>query len=391
MVDLELLLPDGDLEPGPREFARRIRAFAAEKLLPHARTIDEQGVFRREMVRELAEAGILGGPIAPAHGGRGWSPLELALAHEELGAVCSNARGFCAVQTGLVAQCLERFGNEAQRERWLGPLVRGHAIGCFALTEPEAGSDVAALRTTAERRGSGFALRGEKVWITNGGVADLAIVFATVDPHQGRDGITAFLCETGRPGLRREPVPGVELGHRGSDHARLLFDGFAIEASAVLGGIGQGFHVAMGGLAAGRLSVAAGAVGIHRAAVQAAATFCEQRVQFGKPIAAFQMVQERLADMTVELHAARSLVHRCARRRSLGTEQTADVAMAKLYATEAAARAADTALQLHGGRGYSSAYLPERLLRDIQGLRIYEGTSLIQKSIIARALLPRGR
>jgi alkylation response protein AidB-like acyl-CoA dehydrogenase len=384
--DLDLLLPDTDLEPELREFARTMRAFAESRLLPHARAIDEERRFRPEMVQDLAQAGVLGGPIAKAHGGGGWSALQLALAHEELGAVCGNARGFCAVQTGLVASCIEAFGDDAQRGRWLGQLLRGEAIGCFALTEPEAGSDVAALQTRAEPSGRGFTLRGHKIWITNGGVAQVCIVFATVDPKQGREGITAFLAETDRPGLRREPMPGVELGHRGSDHAQLHFEGLQVSEDAVLGGIGGGLRAAMGALEAGRLSVAAGAVGIHRTALRAAAGFCESRVQFGKPLAAFQMVQERLADMTVELHAARALVHRCARRRAAGTEGRADLAMAKLYATEAAARAAEQALLLHGGRGYSSAFLPERLLRDVQGLRIYEGTSMIQKTIVARAL-----
>lgn len=389
MVDHRRYLPDDDLDDGQRTFVGRIRSFAETALLPHARAIDEQRRFRREMVHDLGRAGVLGGPIARAHGGGGWSAMELALAHEELGAVCGNARGFCAVQTGLVTQCLETWGDDAQRARWLPPLIAGDAIGCFALTEPEAGSDVASLRTRAEPAGDGWQLHGTKIWITNGGVADVAIVFATVDSQRGRDGITAFLCETDRPGLRREPVPGVELGHRGSDHAWLHFEGLTVPGSAVVGGVGKGFQVAMGGLHGGRLSVAAGAVGIHRAALAAAAAHCAQRVQFGKPLAAFQMVQERLADMLVELHAARALVWRCARRRDAGIEHQADLAMAKLHATEAAARAADTALQLHGGAGYSSAHLPERLLRDIQGLRIYEGASLVQKVILARALLPR--
>lgn len=381
-----LWLPDDDLEPGDRSFAAEVRAFAAGRLAPHARAIDEERRFRREMVAELAEAGILGGPLPAAAGGGGWSPLQLAIAHEELGAVCGNARGFCAVQTGLVATSLHRFGDDAQRARWLPPLLRGEAIGCFALTEPEAGSDVASLRTRAVRDGGEFALHGTKHWITNGGIADLAIVFATVDRQRGKQGITAFLVETDRPGLRRAPVPGVELGHRGSDHAVLEFDGLRVPESAVLGAPGEGFAVAMGGLAAGRLSVAAGAVGIHRTALAAAVGFTGTRVQFGRPLADFQMVQERLADMLTALHGSRALVHRCARRRAAGTETPADVAMAKLQATEAAARACEESMLLHGGRGYSSAFVPERLWRDVQALRIYEGTSMIQRSILARLL-----
>ena len=388
-MNLDLLLPDSDLDDPHAAFARRIRTFAQDKLLPFARQIDEQRTFRREMVQDLAAAGVLGGPLPKSVGGGDWSPLLLAIAHEELGAVCANARGFCAVQTGLVAQCLAHYGDEAQQRRWLPSLCSGAAIGCFGLTEPEAGSDVAALRTTATQRGEHYVLNGQKVWITNGGIADVMIVMATVDPAKGRDGITAFLLAAPRHGLAREPMPGIELGHRGSDHATLTFTNCEVPADAVLGGVGNGFKVAMGGLHHGRISVAAGAVGMHRAALQCALEFTAGRVQFGKPLAAFQMVQERLADMLLSLHQSRAMVYRCANRRMAGTETPADLAMAKLGATEAAARAAEEALMLHGGRGYSSAYLPERLLRDIQGLRIYEGTSLVQKTILARALAGR--
>ena len=384
-------LPDSDLDAADAAFAQRIRAFAQDKLAPFARAVDEQRTFRRETVRDLGQAGILAGPLPTAVGGGGWTAMQYAIAHEELGAVCGNARGFCAVQTGLVASTLSRFGTPAQQQRWLAPLLAGEAIGCFALTEPEAGSDAASLQTRAERRGDGFAITGQKRWITNGGVADVAIVFATVDPTLGKNGITAFLVETDRPGLRREPMPGVELGHRGSDHAILTFDGVEIAADAVVGAVGEGFAVAMGGLGAGRLSVAAGAVGIHRAALAAAVEHMAGRVQFGQPLASFQMVQERLADMLTSLHQNRALVHRCARRRQAGMETVADLAMAKLAATEAAAQAADQSLQLHGASGYSSACVPERLLRDIQALRIYEGATLIQKTLLARALTAKAR
>lgn len=386
----QVWLPDPDLDGELLAFTRGIRAFAEQHLAPHARTIDEQRVFRRESVGALAEAGILGGPLPKALGGQDWTPLQVALAHEEIGAVCGNTRGFLAVQTGLVAQCLARFADPAQQQRWIPALSRGTAIGAFALTEPDAGSDVASLQTTATETAAGYALRGTKWWITNGGIADVTLVFATVDPQRGRDGITAFLVETPRPGLSREPMPGIELGHRGSDHAVLTFTDCLVPRDSVVGAVGKGLSIALGGLAAGRLSVAAGAVGMHRAALAAAVAHTNGRTQFGKPLGALQMVQERLADMLVSLHASRALVHRCARRRAAGNETPADVAMAKLLATEAAARAIDEALQLHGARGYSSAYPLERLLRDIQALRIYEGASLVQKTILARALQGRG-
>lgn len=382
-----LWLPDDELDGATLAFAREVRAFAAEKLAPHARRIDEQVTFRREMVDELGAAGILGGPLSEDHGGSGWSSMQLALAHEELGAVCGNARGFCAVQTGLVTQTLAKNGDEAQRERWLERLIRGQAIGCFALTEPNAGSDVASLTTRAVEQPDGsYRVSGQKHWVTNAGVADVMLLFATVDPALKGKGITAFVIDTKRDGLARKPMDGVELGHRGSDHAVLTFDNMLVQKHELLGTVGKGFGIALGGLASGRLSVAAGAVGIHRAALAATVAFTTERQQFGQPLAQFQMVQERLADMLTSLHASRALVHRCARRRDAGTETHADVAMAKLHATEAAAAACEQAVMLHGARGYSSAYPVERLWRDIQALRIYEGTSMIQKTILARML-----
>ncbi|MHC5064170.1 MAG: acyl-CoA dehydrogenase family protein [Planctomycetota bacterium] len=386
-MNRDRILPDSDLSDELASFAQGIRDFAGEKLLPHARSIDEAGSFRQESVAELAEAGLLAGPIAKEHGGAGWSSLQLAIVHEEIGAVCGSSRGFLAVHCGLVAKTVETFANAAQISRVMPGLLNGESIGCFALTEEEAGSDVASLRCRAEADGEGYRISGKKIWITNGGVADLAIVFATVDPKAGREGITAFLIPTDRAGLQREAMPGKELGHRGSDHAYLVFNEMRAEPEEVIGAPGEGFRIAMGGLQAGRITVAAGAVGIHRAALQSSADFLENREQFGKPLSKFQMVQERLADMYVELLAARQLVQRCARRRDEGIETQSDVAAAKLYATEAAARAAEQAVMLHGSRGYSTEHLPERLLRDIFGLRIYEGTSMIQKLILARDLL----
>jgi alkylation response protein AidB-like acyl-CoA dehydrogenase len=383
----DLYLPDSDLDADARAFAQQIRAFAEHKLAPHAREIDETCTFRREMVDDLGAAGILGGPLPTEAGGGGWTPLQLAIAHEELGSACGNARGFCAVQTGLVTQCLHQNGSDAQRERWLGPLIRGEAIGCFGLTEPDAGSDVASLQTHAEQQADGsYRISGQKHWITNGGVADVMLLFATVDPSLGHKGLTAFLLSTDRDGIDRKPMPGVDLGHRGSDHAVITLDGVVAAASEIVGPIGKGFSIAMNGLAQGRLSVAAGAVGIHRRALAEATAFARERQQFGKPIVRFQMVQERLADMLTSLHASRALVHRCANRRHAGSETHADLAMAKLYSTEAAATAAEQAVLLHGGRGYTSAYPVERLWRDIQALRIYEGTSMIQKTILGRML-----
>ncbi len=382
-----LAFPDADLSPELRQHALAVRAFARDVLQPHARRVDEDFEFRRQTVDDLAAAGMIGGGLPAAAGGGDWSPLQLVVAHEEIGAVCGNARGFLAVQAGLVGQALARDANAAQRERWLPALIGGRAIGCFCLTEPEAGSDPASLRAVATPVGGGYRLEGDKVWITNGGVADVGLLFATVDPALGRNGITAFLLPMDATGIERSAMPGVELGHRGSDHAHIALRGVEVPGDAVVGEVGRGFGVAMRALNAGRLSVAAGALGIHRAALAATVDFARSRQQFGAPIGRFQMVQERVADMAVELAAARQLVYRCAVARGEGREQPTDLAAAKLYATEAAARAADQAVLLHGGRGYSTEYPVERLLRDVMGLRIYEGTSMIQKVIIGRGLL----
>ncbi len=382
-----LLYPDQELPKELCSFAEGIRKFAHKKLEPHARRIDEEVVFRTESVTELAAAKILGGPISKSFGGEGWSPMQLAVAHEEIGAVCGNTRGFLAVHTGLVAQCIEQFADETQKQEWLPKLIAGERIGCFALTEEEAGSDVASLACRAKGNEDGYSLSGKKIWITNGGIAQVAIVFATVNPELGRDGITAFLVDLEQEGVQRLPMEGQETGHRGSSHAQLIFEDVEVEPAAVMGGKGKGFKVAMGGLNAGRLSVAAGAVGIHRAALEASLDFVTKRQQFGKAIKNFQMVQERIADMGMELMAARQLVYRCAQRRMQGEENPGDLAAAKLFATEAASRAADQAIMLHGARGYTTAYPVERLLRDSLALRIYEGTSMIQKLILARSLL----
>ncbi len=389
-MNAALLLPDADLSDALLDFTRSARSFAANQLLPHARRIDEERTFRRETVTELGAAGYIGGPLKKSSGGGEWSAMQLVLAHEEFGAACANARGFLAVQSGLVAHTIESRGTEAQRKRWLGPLMQGKAIGCFCLTEPSAGTDVGSLQTHAAATADGFTITGEKVWITNGGVADIALVFANAAPERGKDGITCFLVETDRSGFHRQAMPGIEYGHRGSDHAEIEFKAMPATKADVLGGpdaMHTGFMTAMAGLNAGRLSVAAGAVGIHRAALEATATFAADREQFGRNLTSFQMVQERLADMTVELMAARGLVHRCATRRDAGREDAGDLAAAKLYATEAAVKASDTAVMLHGGRGYSSAYPVERFLRDAMGLRIYEGTSLIQKVMLCKALM----
>jgi alkylation response protein AidB-like acyl-CoA dehydrogenase len=367
-----------------RALARRL---AAEVVAPAARRADEERRFDRSVIRALGRAGILGGPLPRSLGGGGWDDVSFALACEELGRADASVRGFLCVHAGLVARSILDHGTREQQRRWLPRLASGEWIGAYALTEEGAGSDAAALATTAREEGDAFVLDGEKVWITNGGVADLIVVYATVDPALGREGITAFVLEPGAAGIARRRMPGVELGHRGADHARLVLRGVRVPRSAVLGAVGGGYGIAMGALEHGRLGVAAGAVGIHAACLDLVLAFARGRRQFGRRIGEFQMVQERIADMAADLEASRLLVLRAAWERSRGARGPGPVAAAKLFATEAAQRAASEAVLLLGSRGYSSESPVERHYRDIQGLRIYEGTSHIQRIVLARALL----
>ena len=364
-----------------------VREFAQQEVAPLARSMDEQGRLAPELVRRMAELGLLGGPLPTEYGGGGWDHVSLALAYEELGRVDSSLRGFMTVHTSLVSLGLLGIGNESQNSRYLPRLAAGETIGCYCLTEPNAGSDAAALECQARLDGDRYVLNGEKIWITNGGMAGLAIVFATQDPAARHRGISAFLVETDTPGLQREPMPGKELGHRAADHARFMFKDCAIPSDSMLGQPGEGFQVAMAALDHGRLGVAAGALGVARACLDACIEFCGKRRQFGKRIGEFEMIQASLADMAVEVEAARVLVYRAAWLKDQGKPASRATSMAKLYATESAARAAGAAVLIHGGRGYSNEYPVERYYRDIKGLQIYEGTSHIQRIVIARDLL----
>jgi hypothetical protein len=365
------------------------RAFAEREAAPRARASDREGRFDRELVRLLGAEGLLGVGLSRAHGGAGAGALAAALVAEELGAVDGSLRGFVAVQAGLVLAPLAEHGDAEQRARWLPGLLAGTAIGAYALTEPGAGSDVAAITTTVREDGGHAVLDGEKVWITNGGVADVLLVFAQSRPGSGRAGLECWLVAGDAPGLLRAPMPGRELGHRASDHARLVFQGVRVPRANRLGPAGGGHALAMRGLEVGRLNVAAGAVGIHRACLEAATAFARTRRQFGQRVGDFQQVGAELADMAVALEASRLLVFQAARLADRGLPHAEAVATAKLHATEAALAAATTALKLHGSRGYSDELPLERHYRDVIALTIYEGTSHIQRVILARALLGR--
>jgi alkylation response protein AidB-like acyl-CoA dehydrogenase len=378
-----------ELTAGQRRIQSLARDFAQNEVAPLAREADESGVFPLHLVRRMGELGLLAGPLDPAYGGSGMDYLSFALVCEELGRADSSVRGFLTVHAGLVALCIQEWGTDDQRRRYLPGLATGELIGCYCLTEPDAGSDAASLQATAREDGANFVLDGQKIWITNGNIAHLAIVFATRDPAARHRGVCALLVPTDTPGFVREKMGGHELGHRASDHARIVLRDCRVPADTLLGPAGSGFTVAMSALDRGRLGVAAGAVGVGQACLDACVDYARTRRQFGKRIGDFEMIQADLADMAADVEAARLLVYRAAWLKDHGQPATKETSIAKLFATEAAARAASTAVLLHGNRGYSNEYPVERHYRDIKGMQIYEGTSHIQRVIIARELLGR--
>ncbi len=380
---------DFELTAEQKRIQALARDFAQAEVAPLAREADERGTFPRQLVPRMAELGLLGGPIAQDYGGAGMDAVSFALVCEELGRADSSVRGFLTVHASLVAGCIADWGTEEQQRTWLPKLAGGQVIGCYCLTEPEAGSDAASIATTAREDGDAFALNGEKIWITNGNLAGLAIVFATRDPDARHRGICAFVVPTETPGFVRQRMAGQELGHRASDHAHVTFRDCRVPASAQLGEPGEGFKVAMSALDRGRLGVAAGAVGVAQACLDASVAYARERRQFGKRLGDFEMIQATLADTAADVEAARLLVYHAAWLKDRGLPTTKDTSIAKLFATSAAARAASEAVLLHGNRGYSNEYPVERYYRDIKGMQIYEGTSHIQRIIIARELVGR--
>lgn len=381
---------DFSLSPQELHWQKIARDFAQNEVAPIAREMDETGEMPLSLVSRMAELGLLGAALPKEFGGSAAGNLALALIYEELGRACSSVRGFMTVHSSLVMQCINQHGDDDQKKKYLPKLASGEFIGCYALTEPEAGSDAASIQAFATKVDGGYQLNGEKIWITNGGIAHVAIVFAKLilplqseKPHST---ITAFLVDTNSQGFNRSKMPGKELGHRASDHAHIKLKCFVPEEN-VLGGERNGFAVAMGALDFGRLGVAAGAVGVHQACLDASVAFVRSRKQFGSRIGDFEMVQATIAEMKVSLEASRHLVYHAAWKKDQGLPSTLESSMAKLHATEAALKAASDAVLLHGGRGYSNEYPVERYYRDIKGLQIYEGTSHIQRIVIARSVI----
>ena len=359
------------------------REFADREIMPRVRESDRAARFDRELASKMGEVGYLGAPVAEDYGGRGLDYIGYALIVEQIGRADSAARTVVSVQTSLVCGSIEQWGTEEQKQEWLPRLCSGEALGCFGLTEPDTGSDAANLRTRAKRTDSGWTISGNKMWISLGNVAEVALIFAQTDPDKKHKGLACFLVPTGAEGFSTTEVHG-KLGLRASDTAEISLDDVEVPDSAMLGEIGEGFKVAMSALDKGRYSVAAGCVGICDGCVEASVAYSTERKQFDVPIASFQLVQELIADMVVKRDASRMLVYRAGDLKDRGRPSTVETSIAKLYATESAVECANAAIQVHGGSGYVDDYPVERYLRDARVTTLYEGTSQIQKLIIGR-------
>ncbi|MFF3840725.1 acyl-CoA dehydrogenase family protein [Streptomyces sp. NPDC001930] len=369
-----------------QEAVRRLAEdFVAREVAPHAVAWDRAEEVDRAIVKKLGAVGFLGLTVPEEYGGSGGDHLAYCLVTEELGRGDSSVRGIVSVSLGLVAKTVAAWGTEEQKREWLPRLASGEALGCFGLTEPGTGSDAGNLATRAVRDGGDYLISGSKTFITNGTWAEVVLLFARTNDTPGHKGVSAFLVPADTPGLTRRAIHG-KLGLRGQATAELVLDDVRVPAAAMLGPEGKGFTVAMSALAKGRMSVAAGCVGIAQAALDAAVRYAGEREQFGKPIASYQLVQEMISDIAVDVDAARLLTWRVADLIDRGQDFATAASKAKLYASEAAVRAANNALQVFGGYGYIDEYPVGKLLRDARVMTLYEGTSQIQKLIIGRAL-----
>ncbi len=365
------------------------RHFAQAELAPHAAEWDRTATFPRAAIAAMGRLGLLGMVVPEQWDGAGAGTLALALALEEIAAGDGATSTIMAVHNSVACAPILRFGTAAQKDRFLRPMARGDLLGAFALTEPQAGSDAAAIRTRAQRDGDGWVLSGTKQFITSGKNADIAVVFAVSDPAAGRRGITAFLVPTNTRGY---VVTRIEhkLGQRASDTAQIVLEDCRVPDDQRLGAEGEGYRIALANLEGGRIGIAAQAVGMARAALEAARRFGQEREAFGRPVAEHQAVGFRLADMATRIEAARQLVWHAAALRDAGRPCLKEASMAKLFASEAAERVCSDAIQIHGGYGYTADFPVERLWRDVRVCQIYEGTSDIQRLVIARALAQEG-
>lgn len=361
------------------------RQFAQDRLAPGVAARDASGEFPAEQIREMGGLGLMGMTVSPDWDGAGADYVSYVLAMEEIAAADGAASTVMSVNNAPVCAAVERFGSAEQKERFLRPLAKGEMLGAFALTEPQAGSDASALKTKALRDGNHYVLNGAKQFITSGSTADVTLTFAVTDPEKGKKGISAFLVPTDSPGYT---VAAVEkkMGQRGSDTCAIQFEDCRITPDCLLGEEGQGYMIALANLETGRVGIAAQSVGMARAAYEAALAYARERTSFGKPIFEHQAVAFRLSDMATQIEAAQQLTLHAAALKDAGIPCLKEAAMAKLFASEMAERVCSDALQVFGGYGYLQDFPVERILRDVRVCKIYEGTSDIQKLIIARAI-----
>ena len=378
-----------ELTPEQEAIRQMVREFAEAEIRPVVSYYDETQEFPHELFAKMGELGLLGILVPPEYGGAGLGYMEFALIIEELARVCPAIALSVAAHNGLCTNHILSFGSEELKQRYLPELASGKALGAWALTEPGSGSDAAALRTTARREGDVYILNGSKSFTTHGGVGSIAVVMALTDPQRGRHGISAFVLEKGMPGFSAGKKEN-KLGMRASDTTTLLLDNVRVPAENLIGTEGEGYRQALYVLDGGRISIAALAVGLAQGALEHALQYALQRQQFGQPLVEFQAIQMKLARLSTELEAARLLTYRAAWLRQQGCSVRLEAAQAKLFASELAVRAAEEAVQIFGGYGYVKDYPVEKLYRDAKLLTIGEGTSEIQRLIIARQLLHTG-
>ena len=372
---------DFDLDEVQKMVQETIRKFAKEEIAPVAAENDKKAQFPHDIYKKLAALGFMGTPIPEEYGGAGFDYITHAIVAEEIGKVDSSLRGTYSVQVSLVELPILKFASEEQKKKYLPKLTSGEWIGCFGLTEPNAGSDPASMESTAEEDGDYYVLNGQKTWITNAGIADLAIIYAKTDKDAGPKGITAFLVEKGFEGFSTQDMHD-KLGLRASNTGEIFLENCRVPKENILGEKDKGFKVAMGTLDFGRFTVAAGCVGSAQGCIDICKEYAKQRIQFGKPIASFQLVQQMIADMVVECEAGRLLVYRAGDMKNKGLPNTRETSIAKYYCSEMVNRVAYKAIQIHGGYGFSGEYDVERFYRDARINTLYEGTSQIQQLII---------
>lgn len=378
-----------DLRPTSQHvlLRRTVREFAESEIGPHVMEWDEAEAFPETLVARMAHLGLMGIQFPESLGGAGMSAIEYCICIEELARVCPSVSLSVAAHNGLCTSHLHMFGNDAQRQQYVVPLIRGDYLGAWGLTESGAGSDAAAMRTTARREGDGWVLNGSKQFITHGTVGGVIVAMAVTDRAKGNRGISAFVIPRGTAGLRAGKKEH-KLGMRASDTSEVLFENCFVPAEALVGQEGQGFINTLQVLDVGRIGIAALAVGLAQGAYEAALRYAKERRQFGQPISSFQAIQWKLADMATRIQAARLLTYRAAWLKDQGVVRTGrESSMAKLYSSEIAVRAAEESVQIHGGYGFIKDYPAEKFFRDVKLCTIGEGTSEIQRLVIARQLL----